>query len=118
MATSTSLTYHFLQISVLKVETGKIMQCLNWFQDATNYCMPVSGPFIQQQALKFSKNLNNDTFNGWFDSLFKRNNIVFKTMTGERGDVDTTTVDDWRGLCWWKTIQREDYSSTNHQYDG
>ena len=69
-------------------------QCLNWFQDATNCYMPVSGPLNQQQALKFAKDLNNDTFNGWFDSLLQRNNIVFRSMTGERSDVDTTTVDD------------------------
>ena len=33
--------------------------------------------------------------NGWLDLLLKRNNIVFRTMTVERGDVDTTTADDW-----------------------
>ena len=27
-------------------------QCLNWFQDATKRCMPVSRPLVQQQALK------------------------------------------------------------------
>ena len=61
--------------------------------------MPVSGPLIQQQALKFAKDLNNDTFkesNGWLDSLLKKNNIVFRTVTVERGDVDTSTVDDWK----------------------
>ena len=58
--------------------------------------MPVSGPLIQQQDLKFAKDLNSDTFNGWFDSLFRRDHVVFITMTGERGDVGTTTVDDWK----------------------
>ena len=74
-------------------------QCLNWFQDATKHCMPVSGQLIQQQALKFAKDLNNDTFkasNRWLDSLLKRSNIVFRTMTVERGDVDAITVDDWK----------------------
>ena len=70
---------------------------LNWFQDATKRCMPVSGPLIQQQELRFAKYLNNDIFkasNGWLDSFLKRNNIVFRTMTGETGDVDTATVND------------------------
>ena len=61
--------------------------------------MSVNGPWVQQKALQFAKDLNNDTFkasNGWLDSLLKRNNIVFRTMTGERGDVDTTTNDDWK----------------------
>ena len=61
--------------------------------------MPVSGPLIQQQALKFANDGNNDTFKGskgWLDSLLKRNNIVFRTMTVAGGDVDTTTVDDWK----------------------
>ena len=73
--------------------------CLKWFQDATKRRVLVSGPLIQQQALKFARDLNNDTFkasNGWLDSFLKRNNIVFRTMTGERGDVDKTTVDDWK----------------------
>ena len=72
-------------------------QCLNWFQDATKSYMPLSGPLIQQQALKFAKNQNNDTFkasNRWLDSLLKRNKMVFRTMTVGRGDVYTTTVDD------------------------
>ena len=83
-------------------------QCLNWFQDATNCCMPVSGQLVQQQALKFTKDLNNGTFNGWFDSLLKRNSKVFRTMTVERGDVDTTTVDDWRNNL---SALREGYRS-------
>ena len=61
--------------------------------------MPDTGPLIQQQAVKFAKDLNNDTFkasNEWLDSFLKRNNIVLGTITGERGDVDTTTVDDWK----------------------
>ena len=49
-------------------------QCLNWFQDATKLCMPISGPLIHQQALKFAKDLNNETFkasNGFLDSSLK-----------------------------------------------
>ena len=74
------------------------MKCLNWFQDATKRCMAVSGPLVQQQAMTFAIDLNNDAFkasNGWLDLLSKRNNIVFRTITVERGDVDTTTFDEW-----------------------
>ena len=65
------------------VERVKVIElnqlCLNWFQDATNRRMPIRGPLIQQQALKFVRDMNNDTFNafnGWLDSFLKRNNIA------------------------------------------
>ena len=44
-----------------------------------NAVMPVRGPMIQQQALEFARDLNNDTFiatYGWLDSFLKRNNIA------------------------------------------
>ena len=74
--------------------------------------MPVSGPLIQQQALQSAKDLNNDTFKATYglrDSLLKRNNIVFRTMTVERGDVDTTTVNDWKKnlpVCFFETTNK------------
>lgn len=73
--------------------------CWKWFQDATKRRMCVTGPLLQEQARKFSSQLKNDSFkasNGWLESFRKRHNISFGLMSGERGDVNTDTVKDWR----------------------
>jgi hypothetical protein len=59
----------------------------------------VTGPLLQEKALKFARELGNDTFkvsNGWLESFRLRHNITFGTMSGERGDVCDQTVNDWR----------------------
>ena len=69
-----------------------------WFQDASARRAEISGPMIQEQARVFAESLEITTFkasNGWLDSFFKRHNIVFKTMSGEHGDVDNSVVDNW-----------------------
>lgn len=43
--------------------------------------------------------MDNTTFkasNGWLDNFTKRNNLVFGTMSEERGDVNQKTVTDWK----------------------
>jgi hypothetical protein len=54
---------------------------------------------IQEQALKFVKDLGVDQFkasNGWLQSFLKRHNIVFRTLSGESGDVNVTIVSEWK----------------------
>jgi hypothetical protein len=54
---------------------------------------------IQEQALKFAKDLGVDQFkasNGWLQSFLKRHNIVFRTMSGESGDVNVRIVSEWK----------------------
>jgi hypothetical protein len=55
---------------------------------------------IQELALKFAKDLGVDQFkglqNGWLQSFLKRHNIVFRTMSGESGDVNVTIVSEWK----------------------
>lgn len=73
--------------------------CWKWFQDATKRRMCVTGSLLQEQARKFSSQLKNDSFkasNGWLESFRKRHNISFGLMSGERGDVNTDTVNDWK----------------------
>ncbi|XP_053406646.1 tigger transposable element-derived protein 4-like [Mercenaria mercenaria] len=73
--------------------------CLKWFNDATGRRINVSGPLLKERALKYAQDLGVNDFkasNGWLESFLKRNNIVFKTMSGERGDVDKTVVQDWK----------------------
>jgi kinesin family protein 6/9 len=69
--------------------------CWDWFQEATGRRINISGPLIQEQALKFAKDLGVDQFkasNGWLQSFLKRHNIVFRTLSGESGDVNVTIV--------------------------
>ena len=70
-----------------------------WFNDAVSRRINVTGPLLQTKALKFAEDLGNESFkasNGWLESFISRNNIVFGTMIGERGDVNKTCVDDWK----------------------
>ena len=63
----------------------------DWFLDVSARMLPVSGPMIKEKALKFANDLGYSDFkasNGWLNSFQKRNNIVFKTQTGERGEVN------------------------------
>ena len=70
-----------------------------WFQAAVQRNGIISGPLIKAQALKYAEELNKPDFtasNGWLESFIKRNNIVFKTQSGERADVKNATVTDWK----------------------
>ena len=70
-----------------------------WFKDCSARRVPISGPLIKEQAKRFAEDLGVESFkasNGWLDSFLKRHNIVFKTMSGERGDVDNSVVEDWK----------------------
>lgn len=72
---------------------------LKWFQKMVAKNATISGPAIKQQAGDFAKELGKTSFaasNGWLESFLKRNNIVFKTQSGERADVKQTCVDDWQ----------------------
>lgn len=69
-----------------------------WFKDATSKRLPVSGPFLFQQALKFASDLGIMTFKaptGWLAAFLKCHNIVFGTMSRERSDVNKD-IESWR----------------------
>ena len=70
-----------------------------WFKDVTACRLPVSGPLLQERALKFATDLVNNDFkasNGWLDSFCWRHNIAFVTRCGKSGNVDNAIVDDWK----------------------
>lgn len=86
---------------------------LAWFEDAVKRKIVVTGPLLKTKALDFASKLNISEFkasNGWLESFIKRNNISFGTMSGERGDVQQHTVNEWKSrlpdLC-------KDYSAEN-----
>ena len=59
----------------------------------------MTGAIIQDCGRSFTKELDISDFkasNGWLDKFLKRNNIVSKMMSGERGDVSTDSVEDWK----------------------
>ena len=54
---------------------------LKWIKDANSRRISVSGPLVQQRALKFAEELGLNDFkasNGWSEKLLKRNNITVK----------------------------------------
>ncbi|XP_053406402.1 tigger transposable element-derived protein 4-like [Mercenaria mercenaria] len=70
-----------------------------WFEDMTARRMPVSGPILCTQALKFMSDpgdINFKALTGWLALFLKGNNIVLGTMSWERGDVNKDTVTDWK----------------------
>ena len=72
---------------------------LKWFTDCTARHINVTGPLMKEKALQFASELNNEDFkasNGWLESFVKRNNIRFRKLHGEGGDVSDDTVSDWK----------------------
>ena len=73
-----------------------------WFIAARAKNVPVSGPFLQAEALAVAKKLNITTFKastGWLDSFKARHKISFNNVCGEANDVDEETVSDWKEIC-------------------
>lgn len=67
--------------------------------DCNNRRIGLSGPLIQEKARKLATELGIEDFkasNGWLEKFRKRSNIVFKTVSGERGDVDNSIVQNWK----------------------
>ncbi|CAF0903433.1 unnamed protein product [Brachionus calyciflorus] len=78
----------------------KIEEALDhWFKLVMSYKnITLNGPLIQAQAIKYATMLNQPDFkarNGWLDGFKKRQNITFKTIVGEAGLVDPTTIKNW-----------------------
>ena len=66
-----------------------------WFKDAVNRRVNITGPLIQEQALNFLAKQGNTSFKaskGWLESFIKRHNISFGSMSGDRGDVKQSTI--------------------------
>ncbi|KAH3844954.1 hypothetical protein DPMN_087220 [Dreissena polymorpha] len=69
------------------------------FMDATARLVNVTGLMIQEKAQSLAVDLKITKFkgsNGWLDRFLKRNNIVFNSRVGERGEVCEDTVKNWK----------------------
>ncbi|RNA05487.1 tigger transposable element-derived 6-like [Brachionus plicatilis] len=76
----------------------KIKEALDhWFKSVLAYKnITLNDPLIQAQAIKYATLLNQTDFkasNGWLNGFKKRHNITFKTIVGEAGLVDPTTIE-------------------------
>ena len=64
---------------------------VKWILDANLRRISLSGLLVQQRVLKFAEEMRLNDFkasNCWLEKLLKRNSIVFKTMSEERGAVN------------------------------
>ncbi|XP_052071173.1 tigger transposable element-derived protein 4-like [Mytilus californianus] len=71
---------------------------LEWFKNARERDIPLSGQILQEKAKELATQLGKDDFvatNGWLERWKGRNNIVYKKCHGEKKDADTEAADDW-----------------------
>lgn len=88
----------------IRLSTNSVYEELNqlvwkWFQRARSLGVPVSGPMVQEQALRYAQELNFPDFkasNGWLDRWRKRNNVSWNTVCGEANSVSSTDVTTWK----------------------
>lgn len=70
-----------------------------WFNDCRARLIPLSGPMIQQKALLLAKKNKISDFkasNGWLDRFKKAQCISYKSISGERGDVNLEQCEEWK----------------------
>lgn len=75
------------------------MKVLNFFNECRARKIPVTGPMLQEAALKIAAKLEDKSFsasNGWLEKFRIRNNIQFSTLSGTAADVDPQSVIDWK----------------------
>ncbi|XP_037572329.1 tigger transposable element-derived protein 4 [Dermacentor silvarum] len=75
---------------------------LQWIAAARDSKLPLSGPLICAQAERYALRMNIiDSFKvseGWLAHFKDRHGLVFKTVCGERGEVDEQVVKDWQNV--------------------
>ena len=70
----------------------------NWFLNMRSQNVPLSASMIQEKAVIFAKELNTENFqasDGWLRRWKERNNISFKTVSGESKSVTPEMVNAW-----------------------
>ena len=70
----------------------------DWFRQARDKAIPLSGPILQSKALEFASQLDITDFkasNGWLEKFKACHAIKAFTISGESACVDLQTVDDF-----------------------
>ncbi|KAL4493006.1 hypothetical protein ABPG72_020785 [Tetrahymena utriculariae] len=70
-----------------------------WFSQAIELNIPISGPIIQQTALNFATKLGKKEFqasNGWLECFKKRHDIVCKVINGESLSADLVSATNFK----------------------
>ena len=71
----------------------------DWFRQARDKPIPLSGPILQSKALEFASQLAIADFkasNGWLEKVKARHTIKAFAISGESAGVDLQTVDGFR----------------------
>ena len=67
-----------------------------WYCLAKQWCVPVSVPLLQEEALQIAKKIDpNTTFKLVVDSFKKRNNIKLMTISGKCAVVPEKNITGW-----------------------
>ena len=62
--------------------------------------MPVNGTILREKALGITNRLIGlkafTASNGWIDRMKKRQNLLYRSLSGESSSVDEVTIDEWK----------------------
>jgi hypothetical protein len=70
-----------------------------WWNAVRIKNIPITGPMIQKQAIRYAQKLDLNEFkasDGWLRCFKARNAISFKTTHGEAKDVNNDVVESWK----------------------
>ncbi|GBN78214.1 hypothetical protein AVEN_45095-1 [Araneus ventricosus] len=79
-----------------------ILSCFHgpqWFKQARDKNIPISGPIMRAKAEQFASALGSQDFKastGWLNSFKDGNDISFKAVYGESGVVNIQAADEWK----------------------
>ena len=69
-----------------------------WFCQAREKNIPISAAILKAKAVKYALSFGVNDFacsNGWIDRYKQRHDLSFKTIIGEKGDVNMDTTQTW-----------------------
>ena len=72
---------------------------VRWVRFARENKVPITGNIIQEKAKDFAKELGLQDFSasdGWIHRFKARNNLCGKVISGEEGDVNVLSVEQWK----------------------